>query len=246
MKTIILSAGQGRRLLPLTAENPKCLLQIGGKSLLEWQLQELRKCGIDHVAVVVGYGADKVEQCLRLNGYESWVRTIYNPFYAVADNLGSCWVAREEMTEEFVLLNGDTLFESAVPQQLLASPRHPVTLVTDSKGTYDADDMKVILDGTKLARVGKTIPIHETHGESIGMMVFRDKGPAMFRRAVEQALRRPESLKKWYLSIIDELAQEGLVWTSAIRGMKWGEIDNSSDLDQAHKLVESLQGSGHV
>ena len=242
MKTIILSAGQGRRLLPLTAENPKCLLQIGGKSLLEWQLQELKKCGVDQVSVVVGYGADKVEELLRHHGHDNWVSTIYNPFYAVADNLGSCWVARNEMADEFILLNGDTLFESTVPQRLLASPPHPVTLVTDSKGTYDADDMKVIVDGEKLAKVGKTIPISETHGESIGMMVFREDGHVVFRQAIEQALRRPESLKKWYLSIIDELAQKGLVWTCSIDGLRWGEVDSSADLDHAHKLVESLPG----
>ncbi len=240
MKTIILSAGQGRRLLPLTAERPKCLLQIGGQSLLEWQLQELRKCGIDQVAVVVGYGADKVEALLCKQGHDNWVRTIFNPFYAVADNLGSCWVARHEMTEEFILLNGDTLFECSVPQQLLASPLNPVTLVTDSKGNYDADDMKVIVDEAKLAKVGKTIPIGETHGESIGMMVFREEGPSIFRQSIEQALRRPESLKKWYLSIIDELAQQGLVWTCPINGLRWGEIDSSADLDHAHKLVECL------
>ncbi|MGB0909603.1 MAG: NTP transferase domain-containing protein [Nitrospirales bacterium] len=240
MKTIILSAGQGRRLLPLTAENPKCLLQIGGKSLLEWQLQELKKCGIDEVSVVVGYGADKVEGLLHRQGHTSWVSTLYNPFYAVADNLGSCWVARHEMSEEFILLNGDTLFESKIPQQLCASPSHPVTLVTDSKGTYDADDMKVIVQGEKLAKVGKTIPIRETHGESIGMMIFRGDGPSIFRQAIEQALRRPESLKKWYLSIIDELAQQGFVWTSSIKGMGWGEIDSAADLDHAHTLVERL------
>ena len=158
----------------------------------------------------------------------------------MADNLGSCWVARHDMNEEFVLLNGDTLFEFSIPHRLLASPRHPVTLVTDSKGVYDADDMKVILDGEKLAKVGKTIPIGETHGESIGMMVFRDEGPKVFRQAVECAMRRPESLKKWYLSIIDELAQLGLVWTIGIQGLPWAEIDNSADLDQANKLVESL------
>ncbi len=240
MKTIILSAGQGRRLLPLTAENPKCLLQIGEKSLLEWQLQELKKCGVDDVSVVVGYGAEKVEELLHRHGYDSWVSTIYNPFYAVADNLGSCWVARHEMAEEFMLLNGDTLFESKIPQQLCASPYHPVTLVTDAKGTYDADDMKVIVEGEKLVKVGKTISIRETHGESIGMMIFRDDGPSIFRQAVEQALRRPESLKKWYLSIIDELAQQGVVWTSSIKGLGWGEIDSAADLDHANTLVERL------
>lgn len=240
MKAIILSAGQGRRLLPLTAENPKCLLEIGGQSLLEWQLQELTKCGIDQVAVVVGFAAEKVEALIQRQGHGSWVHTIFNPFYSVADNLGSCWVARHDMTEEFILLNGDTLFESSIPQQLLASPRRPVTLVTDSKKTYDADDMKVILDGEKLAKVGKTIPIGETQGESIGMMVFRDEGPKIFRQAVEQGMRRSESLKKWYLSIIDELAQQGVVWTIGIQGLRWAEIDNSADLDQANKLVESL------
>ncbi len=242
MKTIILSAGQGRRLLPLTAENPKCLLQIGGKSLLEWQLQELKKCGVDQVSVVVGYGADKVEDMLHRHGHDSWVSTIYNPFYAVADNLGSCWVARQEMTGEFILLNGDTLFESRVPQRLLSSPSQAVTLVTDCKGNYDADDMKVIVNGDKLAKVGKTIPIGDTHGESIGMMIFRENGSAVFREAVEEALRRPESLKKWYLSIIDELAQRGLVWTCSIDGLGWGEVDSSADLDHAHKLVVGLSG----
>ena len=242
MKAIILSAGQGRRLLPLTAENPKCLLQIGGQSLLEWQLQELTKAGIDQVSIVVGFGAEKVESLLHQKGLNTWVSTIYNPFYAVADNLGSCWVARSAMTEEFMVLNGDTLFEAAIPQRLLASPSHPITLVTDSKGTYDADDMKVIVNGEKLAKVGKTIAIGDTHGESIGMMVFRESGSVVFRQAVEQALRRPESLKKWYLSIIDELAQQGLVWTCSINGLQWGEVDSSADLEHAHFLVNELPG----
>ena len=80
MKAIILSAGQGRRLLPLTAENPKCLLQIGGQSLLEWQLQELAKCGVDQVAVVVGFAAEKVENLIQRQGHGGWVHTIFNPF----------------------------------------------------------------------------------------------------------------------------------------------------------------------
>ncbi len=242
MKAIILSAGQGRRLLPLTAENPKCLLQIGGQSLLEWQLQELTKIGIDQVSIVVGFGAQKVEALLHQKGLNRWVSTIYNPFYAVADNLGSCWVARSAMTDEFMLLNGDTLFESAIPERLLASPFHPITLVTDSKGVYDADDMKVIVNGEKLEKVGKTIAISDAHGESIGMMVFRGNGSVVFRQAVEQALRRPESLKKWYLSIIDELAQQGLVWTCSINGLQWGEVDSSADLEHVRSLVEALPG----
>jgi choline kinase len=243
LKAVILSAGQGRRLLPLTADIPKCLLRIGGLSILEWQLQELAKCGIDHVKVVVGFGAGKVETLLDEYIQKGLVRTIYNPFYAVADNLASCWVARHEMTEDFIILNGDTLFESTVLTRLLAAHPHPVTLVTDCKELYDADDMKVQLNGKTLTRVGKDIPPSEAHGESIGMIMFRGEGPALFSQAVEYALRQPESLKKWYLSIIDELAQSGKVSTVSIKGLRWTEIDNSADFDQAHKLIESLENS---
>jgi len=65
MKAVILSAGQGKRLLPMTADRPKCILPVRGQTMIEWQIDELAKCGIDQVNVVLGYGADKVEQTLR-------------------------------------------------------------------------------------------------------------------------------------------------------------------------------------
>ena len=93
MKAVILSAGQGKRLLPLTAGVPKCILPINGQSLLEWQLDELVKCGIDQVTVVVGYEAQQVRQLLLQRNGRQQVRTLYNPAYAVTDNLVSCWMA---------------------------------------------------------------------------------------------------------------------------------------------------------
>src|SRR4051794_18805316 len=110
MKAIILSAGQGRRLLPLTEKRPKCLVPLAGRTLLEWQLRNLAAAGLEEAVVVTGFGADQIESALRtmqLQGLS--VRTLYNPFYAVADNLGSCWAARTEMEGEFLILNGDTL-----------------------------------------------------------------------------------------------------------------------------------------
>ena len=79
MKAVILSAGQGKRLLPLTADNPKCLLNIEGRSLIEWQINELAKCGIDQVSVVVGYHAERVEQLLHRRCDSRKIRTLYNP-----------------------------------------------------------------------------------------------------------------------------------------------------------------------
>lgn len=240
MKAIILSAGQGKRLLPFTAERPKCAVTIHGQSMVEWQIDELIKCGVEDICVMVGYGADLVEKLLDERYGRGCVRTLFNPFFAVADNLGTCWVARQEMTEDFILLNGDTLFQTTVLEKLLASEPHPITVTIDRKGCYDVDDMKVILDGERLVRIGKDLPLDQVHAESIGMLLFRGEGPDLFRRTVEEVLRRPTALKRWYLSVIDEIAQHRPVLTCCIEGLAWGEVDCPADLKQAEYVVRSI------
>ena len=244
MKAVILSAGQGKRLLPLTADQPKCNISINGQAILEWQIQELLRFGIKVIHVVVGFGAEKVEALLANRiGAES-IRTLYNPFFALTDNLISCWVARPEMTEDFILLNGDTLFESAVLEGLLKAPQAPITLVTDEKPHYDADDMKVIVKDKQLQRIGKTLPLDQVNGESIGMIRFQNIGPQLFSSALEQRIRQPESLKQWYLSLIDNLAQQGHVSIFSIKGLTWAEIDDLSDLEHAERLFPTRETLG--
>ena len=239
MKAVILSAGQGKRLLPLTADNPKCLLNIDGRSLIEWQINELLKCGIDRISVVAGYHADRVKKLLNSYYEPQRVQVLYNPTYSWADNLFSCWVARGEMIEDFVLLNGDTLFEAAVLKRLLNAPVHPITVVTNQKKFYDADDMKVALEGDRLTQIGKDLDADKVNGESIGMMLFRGKGPALFCNAVETALRDPSATKKWYLSVINEMARSIPVWTCSAQGLRWCEVDFLSDLKQAQTVVRT-------
>ena len=244
MKVIILSAGQGRRLLPLTAGMPKCGVEIAGRSILEWQLTEIAQCdGVDEVVVVTGFHAEYVDELVeRLSQFP--VRTLHNPFYDASDNLGTCWIARHEMQGEFIILNGDTLFEAAIMQALLASPVDaPITLVTDRKDAYDDDDMKVVVDGNRLRRVGKKLPGEPVNGESIGMMAFRGSGPALFVSTIEGLMRTDKGLKLWYLSAIDGLAQEGNVSVCDIHGHSWCEIDDRSDLDNASTVVTSWNGA---
>lgn len=237
MKAIVLSAGQGRRLLPLTEATPKCLLPVGGRTILEWQLAALARCGVEAATVVVGFGAAEVEA--RLDAWPPPLRprALFNPFFPVADNLASCWMARTEMAGDFLLLNGDTLFEPAVVGRLLEAPARPVTLAVDHKAAYDDDDMKVSLDGPRLLRVGKQLPPAAVSGESIGVMLFRGEGAALFRAAVERALRRPEALRRWYLSVIDEMAGAGQAWVASIRGLAWAEVDCAADLERAAAVV---------
>ena len=242
MKAVILSAGQGKRLLPLTADCPKCILPVMGRTLVEWQIDELAKCGIEQVTIVLGFGADKVERLLRERYGLGRVRTIYNPAYAVSDNLVSCWAAHDEMNTDFVLLNGDTLFEADVLRRLLETQGHPVTVVISHKDQYDTDDMKVELDGCRLVKIGKDLLPDQVDGESIGMILFRDKGPMLFRKALGKAVSNPSSQTKWYLSVIDQMARSIPVWTCSVKGLQWCEVDYHEDLRMAEKVVSACGG----
>jgi choline kinase len=239
MKTIILSAGQGKRLLPLTAETPKSHLPIQGKKLIEWQIDALSSAGIDRVSVVVGYGADQVERLLTKRYGENSINLIHNTKFAETDNLVSCWIAREEMNEDFFLLNGDTLFEVAVVGRVLSKSAHPVTVVTTYKPHYDADDMKVTLEGQRLINIGKDIEPEKTDGESVGMIFFRGEGPALFRQGLERAMGDPSSSRKWYLSVIRDLCPTMKVWTCSIEGLRSCEVDYPADLKSAEHMLSA-------
>ncbi len=244
MKALILGAGQGKRLLPLTADQPKSLLKVGGNSLIAWQVRELVKCGVDEIVVVVGFGGQLLKDALRSLGQdypECEICAIDNPHYATTDNLVSCWVARGEMDRDFVLLNGDTLFESPVLERLLESPPAPVTLVIDHKAHYDDDDMKVRLDGLRLVEIGKTIAADRIDGESIGMMLFRGEGPGLFAAALDRAMNDAEAGTQWYLSVIDELSRRAGVQTRSTGGHEWCEVDYPLDLLRARRLVAHWQ-----
>lgn len=241
MKAIILSAGQGSRLLPLTESVPKCCLMLDGKPLLQHQVESLAANGLDDIVVVTGFNHQAVGNVVNdINIPGVSVRTLYNPFYAVSDNLGTTWIARKEMRSPFLLVNGDTLFEESTLAQLLVSERiYPITLAVDRKGQYDDDDMKVSADGEQLNRVGKRLDRDIVNGESIGMIIFKRSGAEAFVEKIERLMSSPGGLAQWYLSAIDELATAGIVGVSSIQGHGWCEVDDLLDFAHADKMVKS-------
>jgi choline kinase len=163
------------------------------------------------------------------------VRLVFNPFYTVADNLASCWLVRGEFDREVLLVNGDTLFGPGVAEQLMGAPPAEITVTVDRKGSYDADDMKVLTEGDRLCAIGKTIEAYDA--ESIGFLRFSAAGARRFAGAVEAALERPEGLKRWYLSAIDELAHAEVdVRVCSIEGLQWGEMDFPADVENLNRL----------
>lgn len=237
---ILLSAGQGSRMLPLTAERPKCLIDFSGRSLLEWQIEMLARGGVKRIDVVTGFMTDMVDAVIAaIDDSRVDVRTCFNPFYKVADNLGSCWIAREAMAGDFLILNGDTLVSEEVVRRVQQGSEWPIAVTVDVKLAYDSDDMKVSrqADG-RLERIGKTLTQAESNAESIGFLAFRGEGSALFRDAVRAAMRTPEGVQHWYLKVIDSLAPTGKVGTVSIEGLGWAEVDFLNDIEIATSLTD--------
>lgn len=237
MKAIILSAGQGRRLLPWTHDVPKCLLTIAGKTLLAWQLEALASLGIAEAVVVTGFQPRAIEAEIARVAPDLAVTTAYNPFFGVADNIASVWLVREHLTGEVVLINGDTVFEPAILTKAMTEAERPVTVTVDQKAVYDADDMKVQLAGDRVLRIGKTLTPESTNAESIGMLVFKGLGGPLFAAAIESVISQPGGVSRWYLSAVDDLAAKGTVGAVSIAGLGWAEVDYPGDLGKAEQLA---------
>ena len=236
MKAIILSAGQGSRLGHMVDEKPKCLIEFNGRTLLDWQLDTLDANGVGEAVVVTGFHDELVQAAIAARSAGPKVTTIYNPFYKVADNTGSLYMAREELAGDCLVWNGDTLVSNALMRRVLANDRPGICVTIDRKDSYDDDDMKVVEEDGRLKAIGKRLK-EKVNAESIGLLAFRSAGAERFRDAIERAIRTPEGTTIWYLRVIHHLAQNSEVWTLDINGEDWGEVDFPADVDRAQELA---------
>ncbi|GBD39124.1 Bifunctional IPC transferase and DIPP synthase [bacterium HR37] len=234
MKAVILAAGRGKRLYPYTKYIPKCLLDIGGETILEHQLNNLRDCGINEVVIVVGFGFEKVEHFLR--NYDNLgisIKTLYNPFYQTTNSLISLWIARSEMNDDIVVINGDDIFEIEVLEQAISVKDAKICLPIKRKPSYEEEDMKVVIRGDKIVEIGKTLNAPPS-AESVGIRVFKDTGVELIRRALEEETRTAGAEKKWYVSAIQRLIKNGYkIKYLDIKDLFWMDVDYPSDLFKA-------------
>jgi len=237
MKAIILSAGQGSRLGHMVDDRPKCLIDFNGRTLLDRQLDTLEANGVHETVVVTGFHDEMVQQAIARRSGGPKVRTVFNPFYKVADNTGSLYMARVELSGDCLVWNGDTLVSKALMAKVVGNARNGICVTIDRKAEgYDDDDMKVVEEGGRLKAIGKRIS-QGVNAESIGLLAFRAGGAEQFREAIEAAMRTPEGTTIWYLRVINRIAQSGDVWTLDISGEEWGEVDFPPDVDNARALT---------
>lgn len=229
MQAIILAAGCGLRLAPVLDGKPKCLAQIGGMSLIEYQLAVLRSFGITDVCVVLGYRADEVRRVVG-----DRCHYIINHRYAETNSLYSLWLARNWVRDAFVLMNSDVLAHPQVYQRLLATPGN--ALAYDSWSGTEAEHMKVAFEKSKLRQISKKLAVENAQGESVGLLKFAARSIKSLFREVEAALSVGGE-NQWAPAAIERLAHKQSITGADIAGLPWVEIDFPQDWQHASQVV---------
>ena len=244
MNVIILAAGKGERLLPLTRNTPKSLLEIkDGITVLELQLKNISKCGIKDVSIVTGYLTEQIEakvQSYSAN-YKLDVNIIYNPFYDMSNNLISLWMANYKMGSDFLVINGDDIFHYNVLERLVKIENQEITMVVDIKESYEEDDMKAIIEEDRISQVSKKIPVEKANAESIGMIRFNQYGAKLIKETLDQIVRKKEGKEVFWLEAVQRVIDKGFpVNYLVVNENEWSEVDFHPDIKLAHGMLQTL------
>lgn len=239
MDALIMAAGRGSRLGAQTDDRPKSLIDLGGITPLEWQLEVLATRGIERVILVTGYRRADVESVAiaRAAGRFS-VQPIWNPFWSVTNVVGSAWMAREQLTREFVYLHADTVFEPSILDDLLAASGDGV-LPIDFR-PCEPEQMKASVADGIITHLSKELADDESAGEFIGIGVFREPALPLVRAGLDAVLAAG-TLTAYFEGALNEAIGAGLrLRPIATAGRAWTEIDFPEDLELARTILPRL------
>jgi choline kinase len=228
MRAVILSAGRGSRLLPLTDLMPKCLVPVGGRAILDHQLHALAEAGLDGVILVAGYRFDQVGAHLATHAPPLPVELRFNPFWAVSSSIGSVWAARDALEVPFCLLNGDTTLTGPILARALAQHGEGVGLVVEPLVTPATDDMLVSVDENKVLAVSKTLdPADATH-RSLGVIV--GGAHSGYVPVLDRIIAGADGIQAYHHDVVAALASQGVVTAIVEESGSWAEIDRPEDI----------------
>ncbi|GIM44848.1 nucleotide sugar-1-phosphate transferase [Collibacillus ludicampi] len=236
MRLVILAAGIGSRLRPLTDHQPKCLIKVGDQSILERLLiqAEQLKGRFEEAVVITGYLHEQVEKFVEQwnRAHDLLVRIVHNESYDRTNNGYSLWCAREFLIDGFLLVDGDLLLDPQVLDRVSRSETS--VLAVDMKSRIDEEAMKFVLDKNgHIVRLSKEIPLQEGDGESLGLNhIVREDAQAI----VEHLTKLVDAgiVNDYYERAFQEYLKEG--WKLGvidIGDLPWVEVDDQNDLKRA-------------
>ena len=183
MKIIILAAGEGKRLRPLTNEKPKCMVELFGKSILETQINIFKKCDINKICIIRGYQKEKIN-------FQD-VKYYFNKKYDSTNMIETLFCAEEEFDEPMIISYGDIIYEKEIIKKLRDNDEN-ISVIIDrdweklwkvrfENPLDDAETLQIDNNGN-ISDIGqKTNDIKEIKGQFIGLIKIQGKGVEIFR-----------------------------------------------------------------
>jgi choline kinase len=241
MRGVILAAGRGARLNGGKGDMPKCLVTLGGETMLSRNIRLLRAAGIDEVVIVVGCAAETVRRTCRD------VTFVENENFAQTNSMYSLWLTRELLRDGFVVMNCDVLVH---PQLLfdLVSARHEDALLLayrDEATVYGDEEMKVRVRRGRVLDMSKTMDPEEADGENLGVVKFGATGARLLIEKMDALVAAGEH-KAWVPRAFKAFADERPLHVIGTRGYPWIEIDFPEDYRRAVEVVLPQIDTPHV
>ncbi len=232
MQAIIMAAGKGNRLSSATGGLPKAFLEVGGKRIIDHQLDHLRRVGVTDITIVTGYRMALFAEAYRDRG----VHFAFNPFFETTNVLTSFWFGQRFLHDEFLYFHADTLCEASVFDDLVRSAGE-VVLPVDRHPCAE-EEMKVRVDGRgHVVEINKTMAGHQAFGEFIGIAKASRRALHAIQRITEEFMVRQEFLH-YFEAALQKLIDDGggPVSVLDITGKRWNEIDFEADLEKGRRL----------
>ena len=233
MTAIILAAGVGKRLLAASGGRPKCLIEIGGKSLLTRLIDGLAATGVRDVVVVTGFGADAIE--VAVGRAASGVRCVPNPRFREGAIL-SLWAAREWLSGPVVVMDADVLCAPAMLERLIHSPEPNCFLLDGSVQVTGEEQMLLVSGGRVRDIVRGGAPGYELSGESVGFLKLSGDAARVLRDLLAERVARGETGIE-HEEVYPDLLARVPVGFERVDGMPWTEIDFPEDIERAERDV---------
>ncbi|MCC8145192.1 MAG: phosphocholine cytidylyltransferase family protein, partial [Bacteroidales bacterium] len=235
MKDVILAAGLGTRLRPLTNDVPKCMVPVNGKYIIDKQIDNLIDAGINEIIVIAGYNAEKLISHLAIK-YPS-IKVVNNKRYDQTNNMYSLYMASDYVNgKDFLLMNADVYFDANIITGLVNSEKK--NLIACDKTEYIEESMKVTTDSTeKINHISKKIGKDDYHAISIDVYKLSGKASAILFNEIKNTIEVDKEENMWTEVALDKILDQADFYPYIISG-RWCEIDNYDDLAYAERIFK--------
>ena len=235
MRALILAAGKGTRIARALSGQPKSMVHIGDRPLITHTVELLKKAGIGHIGVAVGYQHTMIME--EIQKYE--VEFFYNPFFDVTNSIASAWFAKDFISTEddLMIMNGDLFMEECMLKSILGEKASPVLFADSSR--KDESDYKLCYENDLLLKYGKDLTGNDITGEYIGIAKIGREFIPTFKEHLEFMISQQKH-EAWWEDVLYDLSGETDIYVKELTEGFWAEVDYIEDYERIKDYQKQL------